>query len=159
MNKKIPVILIMVFFVGSGVFAAGIGIQGGTDVAAGGKTGIDITFKLDSVPFVFAVGIPSFSPLAVGVTADYWILNNNLVGPLNWYIGAGLFAQLYTDDDEHFDAGFFGGVRVPVGLNLFFADDRFEVYLQVAPGLGIGIGNGIHPDFVIPINYGLRFWF
>lgn len=159
MLKRIFIGFIMLFVAGSGIFATGIGIQGGTDVAAGGKTGIDITFKLNSVPLIFTVGIPSFSPLAVGVTADYWVLNDNLVGPLNWYIGAGLFAQIYTDSDEHMDAGFFGGVRVPVGLNMFFADNMFEVYVQLAPGLGIGIGNGIHPDFIIPFNYGIRFWF
>lgn len=155
MTKKIIVALLMLCIAGS-VFAVGIGIQGGTDVANSGTTGIDITFKLDSVPFVFAVGIPSFDPLAIGLTADYWILNDNLVGPLNWFIGAGLFGQLFIGDD---DFNFTVGARVPVGLNFFFARDMFELYLQVAPGLGANIGNGVEMDFVCPINYGLRFWF
>lgn len=155
MTKKIIVALLMLCVAGS-VFAVGIGIQGGTDVANSGTTGIDITFKLDSVPFVFAVGIPSFDPLAIGLTADYWILNDNLVGPLNWFIGAGLFGQMFIGDD---DFNFTVGARVPVGLNFFFARDMFELYLQVAPGLGANIGNGVEMDFVCPINYGLRFWF
>ena len=94
--------------------------------------------------------------LAIGLTADYWILNDNLVGPLNWFIGAGLFGQMFIGDD---DFNFTVGARVPVGLNFFFARDMFELYLQVAPGLGANIGNGVEMDFVCPINYGLRFWF
>ena len=158
MRKKIVLAAIMLCIACGSIFAFGIGVQGGTDVAAGGQTGVDITFKLDRIPLMFAVGIPSFSPISVGVTADYWIINPAIVGgpswSLNWYIGAGIFGNFFLGDD--FFVGL--GARIPIGLNIYFLRHILEGYLQVAPGIEFEVGNGFRVDFVCPINYGLRVW-
>ena len=102
---------------------------------------------------IFGVEFPSFDPFEVGVTADYWFFNPTIANPLRWYLGVGGFAAISTRNSE-----FSAGARVPVGLNMFLAD-FFEIYLQVSPGIRLGIGNGVHPSFVLPANFGLRFWF
>lgn len=156
MNKKILTIVALIMTVCTvSAFSWGIGIQGGTDVANGGHGNVAITFKLDTNNFIFAVEVPSFNPLAVGVSADYWFLNNTIANPLKWYLGAGLMGAFYIGNDV---AAFSFGARVPVGLNMFL-DGFFEPYLQIAPGVAISISNGIHPGFVCPVNFGMRFWF
>ncbi|OJF76559.1 MAG: hypothetical protein BKP49_06175 [Treponema sp. CETP13] len=154
--KKIFLVLTFCILSTSAIFAAGIGIQAGSDVANSGNSSLDVTFKLDQYPLIFAVGIPSFDPLSIGVTGDYWIVNENISGPLNYYIGVGAFADLYISDSY---SGFDIGPRLPIGINTFFAKNVLELYLQMAPGLAINIGNGIGSDFVCPLNFGLRFWF
>lgn len=140
----------------SAMFAAGIGVQAGSDVANNGSNSLDVTFKLDTCPLIFAVGIPSFDPLSIGVTADYWIVNKNIGGPFNYFVGAGVFSDLYISDSyTSFDIG----PRIPLGINTFFAKNAFELYIQIAPGLALNINNGFTSDFVCPLNFGLRFWF
>ena len=158
MKKKIIAGALMLCLACGSIFAFGIGIQGGTDVANGGKTGVAVTFKLDSVPLLFAVEVPSFDPFAIGVSGDYWILNPSIVGgsgwSLNWYIAAGIFGNLFIGEELSFGVG----ARVPVGLNIFFLRKILEGYLQVAPGVELEIGNGVSFGFVCPINYGIRIW-
>lgn len=156
MTKKIITLFTICLVSVTALFATGIGIQGGSDVANGRNGSLDVTFKLDKSPLIFAVGIPSFEPLSIGVTGDYWIVNENLVEFVNYYVGVGGFASVYISDNY---TGLTIGPRVPVGLNAFFVDNVFEVYLQAAPGLALNIGNGFSPDFVCPLNFGLRYWF
>jgi hypothetical protein len=156
MKKKILTLTLACILGTTVLFATGLGIQGGTDVANSGTSNIDVTFKLNKCPLIFAIGIPSFDPLSVGVTGDYWLVNENLAGPVNYFIGIGGFSSIYVDDDV---LGFTVGPRLPIGINTFFAKNVLELYLQMAPGLGISINNGITTDFVCPLNCGLRAWF
>ena len=165
MKKKIVAGALMLCLACGSIFAFGIGIQGGSNVygyATGysDSTGLDITFKLNKIPLLFAVGIPHFyDPFALGISGDYWIINPSIVGgrswSLNWYIGAGIFANFFIPKNS-FYFGF--GLRVPIGLNLFFLRRILEAYVQIAPGIEIDIQNGVHPEFILPINYGLRVW-
>ena len=158
MKKKIVLAALMLCIACTSIFAFGIGVQGGTDVVNNGVTGLDITFKLSSIPLMFAVGIPSFNPFALGVSADYWIVNPSIIGnsvlSLNWYVGVGIFGDFFIGDDFYFGVG----ARVPIGLNIYFLKQILELYLQVAPGIEIDFDNGVDPDFVCPINYGVRVW-
>jgi len=156
MKKKIFLLAVSCIFGMSALFATGLGIQGGTDVANSGTNSIDVTFKLNKSPLIFAVGIPSFDPLSIGVTGDYWLVNDNLAGPVNYFVGIGGFTSLYIDDDTF---GLTVGPRLPIGLNTFFAKNVLELYIQMAPGFAITINNGITNNFVCPLNCGLRAWF
>lgn len=157
MNKKIlfAAAVMMVACV-AGVFAFGIGIQGGYNLGVPGN--VAVTFKLDSVPLIFAgnfyIGDNLF---AVGLTGDYWILNDNIVGPLNWFVGAGLGATIAIPDDG--DLGFWAAARVPVGLNMFLANDVIEPYIQIVPMLALHFMPSFSPDFDLDANIGIRFWF
>ncbi len=131
-------------------------MQGGYNASQSGTGGAAITFKLDNVPCVFAVDA-SFSShyFRVGATADWWALNDTIVGPLKWFVGGGLYGSFIGGD-------YFGGalgVRLPIGLNAFFAKDVIEPYVQIAPSFGMEIYDGFRFDWFIPINLGIRFWF
>ena len=157
MNKKIIALLLVVALASTGaVFAkTGLGLQGGYVV--GGDAGAAVTFKIDSLPCVFAVdlGFPA-GGLSLGVTADWWIANPKIEGTWGWYYGVGLAGTIHLGDIFALAVG----PRALVGTNVFFIDNFLEFYVQAAwqPILSIV------PDFgfgwkSFPINAGFRFWF
>ena len=157
MNKKIIALFLVVALASTGaVFAkTGLGLQGGYVV--GGDAGAAVTFKIDSLPCVFAVdlGFPA-GGLSLGVTADWWIQNPKIEGTWGWYYGVGLAGSLSLGDVLNFGA--YG--RALVGTNVFLLDKFLELYLQAAWQPGLYIASGIHPVLVsFPINAGFRFWF
>lgn len=155
MNKKILIVaaLLMVVCVG-GAFAWGIGIQGGYGYPPFGSGAL--TFKLDSVPFVFATNFTFDGGFGIGLTGDYWFLNDNIVGPLNWFIGAGAGISLGGFSDE-FMLGLEG--RLPIGLNMYLVDGFIEPYVQVVPAAGLNILPKTNFRFGFSGNIGIRFWF
>ncbi|MDR1748212.1 MAG: hypothetical protein LBR47_04055 [Spirochaetaceae bacterium] len=159
MGKKLIVLAAALFCIGTvNLFAWGIGAQLGGAISDHSGGNAAITFKLDDIPWVFAVD-GSFGPnrFNIGVTADMWVINPNIVGPLNFYVGWGLFGGIGIYDS---DVSFVAGGRVPIGLNAFFFNDFFEPYLQIAPGIGVHAGSdGVGLYWYIPINLGFRFWF
>ena len=166
MKRKIILVALMLCIACGSIFAFGIGIQGGTDLAWGYRTGLDVTFKFEKFPLLFGLGIPSFpvggDPLALRLSADYWITNPTIVGgnvlSLNWFIGVGVFGDLYMQLRDPIDPYFGFGARVPIGLNLYFFRRIFEAYVQIAPGVRFDFENGFDAGFYCPINYGLRVW-
>ena len=156
MNKKIIALLLVVALASTGaVFAkTGVGVQGGYNF--GGGAGAALTFKLDSLPCVFALDLGLGNGIAVGLTADWWIANPKIEGTWGWYYGVGLAGSLYLGDVLHFGA--YG--RALVGTNVFLLDKFLELYLQAAWQPGLYIASGIQPVLVsFPINAGFRFWF
>lgn len=155
MNKKIFIVaaLLMVVCVG-GAFAWGIGIQGGGGFPDYGNAAI--TFKLDTVPFVFATNFTFRDGFGVGLTGDYWFLNDNIVGPLNWFIGAGAGISLGGFNDNLI-LGLEG--RLPIGLNMYLVDGFIEPYVQVVPSVGLNVLPQIGLRWGFAGNIGIRFWF
>lgn len=169
MNKKILIVaaLLMVVCV-SGAFAWGIGIQGGWNRLIPGN--IALTLKFD--PWAFAGNFYiAEHRTAIGLTADYWFLNNNIVGPLNWFIGAGLGGTLsiwedgyyYKHKDKYYDDGVSFGMsaRLPIGLNMMLPVGPLELepYVQAVPALWLNFAPYFAADFDIDLNLGLRFHF
>lgn len=156
MNKKILVVAAVLMVVcAAGAFAFGIGVQGGGGYPAAGNAAI--TFKLDSVPLVFAANFTfNDGGFAVGGTADYWLFNNNIAGPLNWFLGLGAGATVGGFSDEVF---LNAQGRLPIGLNMFLVDGFIEPYVQVVPMLVVPIVPSFGIDFGIDANIGLRLWF
>lgn len=155
MNKKILIVaaLLMVVCVG-GAFAWGIGIQGGGGYPEYGNAAI--TFKLDTVPFVFATNFTFRDGFGIGLTGDYWFLNDNIVGPLNWFIGAGAGISLGGFNDNLI-LGLEG--RLPIGLNMYLVDGFIEPYVQVVPSVGLNVLPEIGLRWGFVGNIGIRFWF
>ena len=156
--KKLFSVLAVLFVMGTAsVFAkTGVGLQGGPVIGNGiGGSGA-VTFKLSTVPCVFAVSIPSFEPLCVGVTADWWIANPKIERNWGWFYGVGLGAAFRTGDNSAFG---FGG-RAFVGTNVFLLNKFLELYIEGAWNPMLWIDNGVKPALVnFPIDLGLRFWF
>ncbi|AEE16459.1 hypothetical protein [Treponema brennaborense] len=154
MNKKILVVAaVLMIACAAGAFAFGIGIQGGGGYPAPGNAGV--TFKLDSLPLVFAANASFGDSFRIGATADYWVLNDTITGPLNWFIGGGVGAGFSVGSDF----AVLLTARVPVGLNMFLVDGFIEPYVQVVPALGLNFGSGSLFNFVFDANLGVRFWF
>ena len=153
--KKLFSVLAVLFVLGTvNVFALGIGPQGGYDV--GGSPTADLTFKLDSTPFVFAAGAKIGKHTSIGITADYWLANPKIEGTWGYYYGVGAAANMQVNGE--FDRFFVGG-RALVGTNVFVLDKFIELYLQLAWQPGIAITEEIGYDHSFPVNIGLRFWF
>lgn len=157
MNKKILIIAaVMMVACVAGVFAFGIGVQGGWNLGVPGN--VAITFKLDSTPLIFAGNFYIADELfAVGLTGDYWMLNDNITGPLNWFVGAGLGATIAIPDEGKM--GMSLAARLPIGLNMFLVDDFVEPYIQVVPMLGLNFLPSVNFKFDLDANIGIRFWF
>lgn len=83
-----------------------------------------------------------------GVAVDYIFIKNKLdvANPLYWYVGAGGFGD--------WDGDF--GVRVPVGVELYFAKD-LDVYAQVIPRLRFNNHNNNNSDNHGTADLGLDF--
>lgn len=152
--KKIVLVTVFSLIIGTtSLSAVGIGIQGGINVGPSTGGGLSVTFKLNN-PWVFAVNLSLGDSIGVGVSADQWVLNNTIVGPLKWFVGWGLYGNLVIGDNF----GFGGGARIPLGLNMYFANGFIEPYIQLAVGLGVSFFDNLSFDWSIPINLGIRFW-
>ena len=92
----------------------------------------------------------------IGLTGDYWISNANLEGPLNYFVGVGFGATVGFDKDIILS----GAARLPVGINMFFADGVVEPYIQIVPQLPVQILPSIAVgNFSVDAAAGIRFWF
>ena len=168
MSKKILVVAALLTVVSvSGAFGWGIGIQGGWNKGIPGN--IALTLKFD--PWAFA-GNFYIAPhrTAFGLTADYWFLNDNIAGPLNWFIGAGLggtisiwengYSYKHPHKNEYYtnNVSFGMSARLPIGLNMMLpvGPVELEPYLQVVPALWLNFVPYFAPDFDIDLNLGLR---
>ncbi len=155
--KKLFAVLAILFAIGTtSVFAKGnsfaIGAQGGYPLYGA------LTFKVSSVPCVFAVNFSAHNNLVVGVTADWWTANPTISGTWGWYYGLGLYGGAVLGGN-YFSAQI--APRALVGTNVFLLDNFLELYLQGGwiPTLTISNG-GVGFD---AINFfgeaGFRFWF
>src|SRR5574344_499305 len=164
MNKKfLTVAAVLAVFAAFSVSAASkksaaIGLQAGYNPASHGYGG-SITFKLSSLPCVFAadLDLSGGNLNAIGLTADWWLKNPKLTGLFHYYYGPGFAAAFYPSASNAFV-----GLRLVVGANIFVIDP-LEFYLQAAwqPGIYFG-SNGIGVNDwwkSFPVNFGFRFWF
>ena len=153
--KKLFTVLALLAVMGTAkIFAFGIGPQGGYTV--NGTPSGALTFKVDSLPCVFAINIDIGEVTRAGLTADWWVANPTITGSWHWYYGAGLAGSVVVG--ENAGAIFVGG-RVLVGTNVYLLNNFLELYLQLAWQPGILIHDGVHPTFnQFPLNVGLRFW-
>ena len=163
MKKKLFAALVLALVVSTAsVFAFGIGIQGGYDPNLDGGPGsgnVAITFKVDKSPLVFATDFGFHKGYStIGLTGDYWISNANLAGPVNYFYGVGFGASIKIVDGAEDSVNFGAALRVPVGINMFFAKGVIEPYLQLVPQLVLPLPS-FDLDPALGCNVGIRFWF
>lgn len=151
MKKFVLVIAALLVLGTTSAFAKGKGKSFAIGAQAGYPLGGAVTFKISSVPCVFAA---DFGGGYIGATADWWMANPTISGSWKYYYGAGVYG------------GIGGGViavapRLLVGTDVYVLDNFLEFYLQAAwePTIYVGGANGINTAWVnIPVNAGFRFW-
>jgi hypothetical protein len=138
----------------------GIGLVGGgtfgRDSYSSGDVGLAL--KLPSIPLYWGINLNmNDSGVGLGVTGDKYFYDQTLLREgsfkLDWYLGLGGFATLGFYDD--FSASL--GARVPVGLS-WHVVQPFEVWLGIAPSLGVQITPFQFPTWHVAGEVGARVW-
>lgn len=153
MKKRIVLIVLLAAIAAAPAFSFGIGGAFGLNFGNAVGTGGLLSVKFDEYPAVFGVGARFGQDyFNLGVTADWWLYETNLVEMLDLYVGPGLYAVVGSNV---FDVG----VRVPVGIHMFVLDP-FELFLEVAPAIGVGFSPAFYfPSWDFQGAVGFRFWF
>ena len=162
MKKTVIVIALLAILATGTVFADhpggfGIGVQGGYHGGwrGGGAGGGALTLKLPTMPIFWSIGASLYeSYFGLSVAGDYYLIDQNLAGPLHWYFGVGGYVDLGVGDDY---LGLGIGGRLPIGLSLQPVP-LLEIFLQIVPSIGVGILPGVGLGGGWGGNLGLRLW-
>jgi hypothetical protein len=162
MMKKIAAVCVIGLFLSTAaVFAEhpdglGVGIEFGGATSGFGPA---LTLKVPQLPIFWAVNLDlGGNSIGLGVSGDYYIFDDTLVGSINlgWYLGVGGVVGLWGFGDK---LGFGVGVRVPVGLSWQFLKS-WELFAEVAPQIGfqllptVSLWNSFWRGAL-----GVRYWF
>jgi len=155
--KKIA-LLVFVALIGlsASAFAAqgfGIGIEYGIDVLGGLPQQAMLTLSMHQLPVVLGLGLTlGQSQFNLGITGDWWLLHQHLVGIIDMYVGPGLYLTLPT---------FEIGGRIPVGLQIWPIGKVLELFLELAPSMAFvsQIRAISIPNLGLQAGFGFRFWF
>lgn len=164
MRKVVLIAVVLLLMSGTAVFAdhpdgLGIGIVGGGGYGAGGGGGgVGLSLKLPPLPIYWAVNLRfNANHFGFGITGDYYFIDDTLLseGALNlgWFLGAGGIVNLGFGNDYF---GFSIGARVPIGLSLQIRP--VEIFLNVAPAIGLGIAPNFGLFWDIGGELGVRIW-
>jgi hypothetical protein len=168
MKKFLAVCAIGLALATTNVFAdhpsgLGVGVVFGGGIG-GGIGGLSL--KIPSVPIYWGVslGFDAYH-FGLGVTGDYYIIDQSFAPTLGWYLGVGAFLDVGTWNGGRGpagrnDGGLFlaAGVRVPIGLE-WQPINKLDVFLEIAPGVGIGISPLYFPGWYFAAGLGIRYWF
>jgi len=157
MKKFLAVAFTAVVLSATQAFGFGVGAEFTAPFTSSGVgEGVAMTFKLDKVPYLFALGASGNAKgVHVGATADYWMAQGPLIEFLSWYAGPGIYVDLNTGSGGGIDAG----LRIPVGLNTYLLNKKFELFLELAPAFGLSLNPFQFPTFGLQNALGFRFWF
>ena len=134
----------------------GIGVVGGGGVMGGD---IGLALKLPSMPIFWGVNLNlNSSGLGLRATGDYYFIDEGLFAEdsfkLDWFLGLGGYLSLgLWSDGLH--AGL--GARAPVGLSWHITKE-FELWLDLAPSLGLGLSPLNFPEWNVAGELGFRMW-
>ena len=156
MKRTLIIVVVALICVSTASFAAGgfaIGGEGSLYIAGSGglPAGAMLVLKLPQFPLMLGIGVSS--PLAIGLTADYWIAHGNIISIFDWYVGVGGYASL---DVSPLDITV--GGRIPIGLQIWPIGKTLEIFLEAAPAVGVSFiptGFGWHLQGAL----GFRVWF
>ncbi|WP_455381620.1 hypothetical protein [Salinispira pacifica] len=153
-RKVVILVLSALVLVGAQAFSWGIGAEVGID-ALGNLPGqsVMLTVQFPKLPILWGIGAQiNGNQSNVGLTADWWLINQHLASLLNIYVGPGL----YLAAPKPFEIG----GRLPIGLNIFPLN-FLELFIEAAPAIVFySSDSGITiPNFRLQGALGLRFWF
>jgi len=183
--KKLVIVLVLATVLAAGTAFAdhpdgfGIGFFGNYNYGWGGTGGgVGLSLKIPALPVYWGINLGFDSNyFALGVTGDFYIIDNNIAGPFHWYLGLGGFFNLWMWNNTYYDVKYkwnniAGGLRVPVGFSIQPLE-WLEVFFTISPSFGIWIqgeqkytyqevehrtNSKTGFGFGFPVEIGLRFW-
>ncbi|MDR2964997.1 MAG: DUF3996 domain-containing protein [Treponema sp.] len=176
--KRFLLVLVILVVVAGTVFAQashpkglGIGVLWRSNMVWGGSGfngNAALSLKLPSMPIFWAINFDGGNNyLYIGVSGDNYLMGGHLTSNiLFWYLGLGGYVGLSTWNNQKNnsgDASISLGARLPVGLSLQLLERILEVFVEIAPSLGVSFWTsgqgGVHfPDGSLGIAIGLRVW-
>ena len=184
--KKLVIVLALAAIIATGTAFAdhpsglGIGVVGNYSTWGFGGQGGGVSLKIPSIPIYWAVNLDlGLGYFGIGVTGDYYLIDKNLSGPLNWFLGVGGYFSFLSYSSSYFLVDYsytwmYAGVRVPIGIS-FQPMPLLEIFADIAPSIGVGIYSGYEVKYGgtslykedgsvglgwgAPIEIGIRLWF
>ncbi|MDR0553445.1 MAG: hypothetical protein LBG76_01410 [Treponema sp.] len=162
---NIRTVALAVFFgaaltMGGGAYGIGIGVQFNGNAADVFYPGAALAVSPGNTTHL-ALNWNFRETSMLGVTMDVWAFNPKFGsfngGRFGFFIGGGLYTNLvlYTDT-----VIFHGGFRFPIGFQVLFGRDAFEIFFQGAPSIGLRFYPSFEGDnFFAPLAIGARIWF
>lgn len=143
MVKRLTVIMAAVLLIGSMTMAASGKSSGGMGIGiiAGDPTGLTIKTQPFKIDLAWALGDKGY----IVANVDYQLATSSLGNNLNWYYGVG--GKIGVGDSFHL------GARIPVGIEYKLSGTPFDIFGEVAPGLGLLPGVGLDVDGAIGVRY------
>ena len=134
---------------------SGLAIGGEGSLYIAGANGLPtsamLLLHLPKFPLMMGIGVTS-AP-GIGFTADYWFAHENLSSLFALYVGIGGYLSIDTGSSSSVGAG----GRLPIGLQLWPAGKVLEIFLEVAPAVGV-ILSPTGFDWHLQAALGLRVW-
>ena len=114
--------------------------------------GAMLMLHLPQIPLMFGIGMSSAPDFAI--TVDYWGAKGSLTSLFGCYLGVGGYVNFTTSPGGGVEVG----GRLPLGFQVWPVGQILEVYLEVAPEVGLQLVP-VAFDWHIQAALGLRFWF
>jgi hypothetical protein len=172
--KKLMLVLLFSVILVVGAFAEhpggwGIGIVGQSSLDWKGfdnSWGAALSLKAPQWPIYLGInGRIRTDYFGLSLTGDYYIIDQTIVPNVNfgWYFGLGGYAGFYHVGEDIDYNGLALGARMPIGIYIIPVR-FFEIFLDVAPSLGLGMNFGNKSGLDLPAggfgaDFGVRFWF
>ena len=154
LKRILTVSILLVAFAAAPAFSQSWGVgplfRGSVVGGFGGDLGISV--QGSNLPFTLGIDVSS-TLNRIGATADWYAIDQNLEGDVNWYFGPGVYAGLNLSATT-----ISAGARAPLGL-YWFANEAIELFGEVTPTLSVISGNDIYLGLGLQPALGLRFWF
>ena len=170
--RKITLVFFLVALLSVSAFADhpsgwGVGVvgQGSFGLSGAGRGGAALSLKMPHLPIYWGIDFGlSKNYLGIGATGDLYFIDDTLARDINlgWFFGLGAYADVYLYNGSESGISLGVGARTPIGVNIFPLN-FLEIFLDLAPSLGVGFGigdrGGIGLDSGIGADFGVRFWF
>lgn len=156
MGKKIAIVAVVLMIAVTMAGMAdtlGIGAAWSLSALGGLPNSAMLSLKVPQLPILWGVaaqfGAGDFN---MGLTADWWLYQQNLVSFIGLYVGPGVYLSL----PQPFEIG----GRIPIGLNAYPLD-FLELFVEIAPAIVLfSSDSGVTiPNFRFQGALGVRFWF
>ncbi len=134
----------------------------GLGVIGGEPSGLSAKYHLNQVNALDFAAAWSFQHDVIHLHSDYLFHDFDIVpvrkGNFGIYFGIGGRVTIHDDDndnDKNDNDDVYFGIRVPVGIDYYFANFPIEIFLEIVPALNLFPGT----DFDLDGGIGIRYYF